>query len=73
MSGFRAWTLIDGAFREGAAVPVTDRGFRYGMSVFETLAIRGGKILFLREHLAALDAACAAAGFPLPKAHSLAA
>jgi hypothetical protein len=26
---------------------VTDRGFRYGMSVFETLAVRRGRILFL--------------------------
>ena len=63
MSGFRAWTLVGGAFREGAAIPVTDRGFRYGMSVFETLAVRQGKILFLHQHLAALKIACAAAGF----------
>ena len=46
MSGSRAWTLVEGSFREGACVPLTDRGFRYGMSVFETLAVRHGKILF---------------------------
>jgi branched-subunit amino acid aminotransferase/4-amino-4-deoxychorismate lyase len=63
VSGFRVWTLIDGAFREGASVPVTDRGFRYGMSVFETLAVRRGKILFLKQHLAALKSACGEAGF----------
>ena len=42
---------------------MSDRGFRYGMSVFETLAVRSGRILFLEEHLAALSAACKAAGF----------
>ena len=63
MKGARAWTLVDGSFREGADVPVSDRGFRYGMSVFETVAVRGGRMLFLNEHLAALGAACLAAGF----------
>jgi 4-amino-4-deoxychorismate lyase len=63
VSGFRAWTLVDGAFQEGAVVPLSDRGFRYGMSVFETLAVRRGKILFLEQHLAALGAACYEAGF----------
>ena len=73
MSEFRAWTLVGGAFREGADVPVTDRGFRYGMSVFETLAVRRGKILFLREHLAALKAACTAAGFQAGQTEALSA
>jgi branched-subunit amino acid aminotransferase/4-amino-4-deoxychorismate lyase len=71
VSGFRAWTLVDGAFREGAALPLTDRGFRYGMSVFETLAVREGKILFLSQHLAALEIACAEAGFHAEKAEAL--
>ncbi|HEY5707018.1 MAG TPA: aminotransferase class IV [Terrimicrobiaceae bacterium] len=71
MSGFRAWTLVGGAFREGAAIPVTDRGFRYGMSVFETLAVRKGRILFLHEHLTALKIACATAGFPAGKTEAL--
>ena len=56
MSGSRAWTFVKGTFREGAAIPLTDREFRYGMSVFETLAVRHGKILFLEQHLAALHA-----------------
>jgi branched-subunit amino acid aminotransferase/4-amino-4-deoxychorismate lyase len=71
VKGFRAWTLVNGTFQQGAAVPLTDRGFRYGMSVFETLAVRSGKILFLRQHLAALDGACAAAGFRADRAHAL--
>ncbi len=73
MSVLRAWTLVEGAFREGAAVPVTDRGFRYGMSVFETLAVRQGKILFLDQHLASLGIACAEAGFRMETADSLSA
>ncbi|MGB7839503.1 MAG: hypothetical protein WBL40_15485, partial [Terrimicrobiaceae bacterium] len=71
MSGVRAWTLIEGEFREGASVPVTDRGFRYGMSVFETLAVRRGSILFLNQHLDALKMACAEAGLRPGKAEAL--
>ena len=63
MKGVHAWTLVEGSFREGADVPISDRGFRYGMSVFETLAVRNRRMLFLEEHLAALSAACKAAGF----------
>jgi 4-amino-4-deoxychorismate lyase len=62
VSDTRVWTLVDGSFREGGKVPVTDRGFRYGMSVFETLAVRNCRILFLKQHLAALASACKAAG-----------
>ena len=53
-------------FREGADVPVTDRGFRYGMSVFETLAVCRGRKFFLEEHLQRLQRACAAAEFSFP-------
>jgi branched-chain amino acid aminotransferase len=61
------WTLRDGAFAEGAAVPVTDRGFRYGMSVFETIAVFEGRLLFWDEHLVRLHRAGAAAGFAVPE------
>jgi branched-subunit amino acid aminotransferase/4-amino-4-deoxychorismate lyase len=71
VSSARAWTLVEGSFREGADIPVTDRGFRYGMSVFETFAVRGGRILFLEQHLAALEGACEAAGFRPNKVDSL--
>jgi branched-chain amino acid aminotransferase len=61
------WTLRDGAFEEGAAVPVTDRGFRYGMSVFETVAVFEGRLLFWEEHLTRLHRAGNAAGFVMPE------
>ena len=67
MKGVDAWTLVEGCFREGADVPVSDRGFRYGMSAFETVAVRNGRMLFLEEHLLALSAACRAAGFKAEK------
>ena len=66
MTAPRAWTLSGGMFREGADVPVTDRGFRYGMSVFETLAVCRGRKFFLEEHLQRLQRACAAAEFSFP-------
>jgi len=37
-------------------LPLTDRGVRYGMSVFETIGVREGKPLLLPEHVALLAA-----------------
>lgn len=33
-----------------SGVPLSDRGFRYGQHLFETIAIRNGKVLFFEEH-----------------------
>jgi branched-subunit amino acid aminotransferase/4-amino-4-deoxychorismate lyase len=41
------------------------------MSVFETLAVRRGKILFLKQHLAALASACGEAGFRAQNSEAL--
>jgi branched-subunit amino acid aminotransferase/4-amino-4-deoxychorismate lyase len=71
VKGVHAWTLVEGVFREGADVPISDRGFRYGMSVFETIAVRNGRMLFLEEHLGALSAACKAAEFQAQTAHAI--
>ena len=46
---------------------MTDRGFRYGMSVFETVAVVEGRLLFWPEHRDRLLRACAAAGFAVPE------
>jgi len=40
----------------GKHISPLDRGFRYGWGLFETLAVRNGRILFAREHLARLRA-----------------
>ena len=58
-----ACLLGPAGFIAGAGLPLTDRGFRYGMSVFETIAIRNGTPLLLAEHLAKLAEAAATAGF----------
>src|SRR4051794_37908907 len=49
------------------SLPVTDRGFRYGMALFESIRVRHGRPLFFNEHLDRLRAACADRAFPLPE------
>lgn len=57
--------LRDGRFQSGD-LPLSDRGFRYGMSVFETIAILRGRPRLLDAHLARLAETVAAAGFLPP-------
>ena len=45
------------------AVPLDDRGFRYGMSVFETVAVAAGRPLFLEDHFERLRRASADRGW----------
>jgi branched-subunit amino acid aminotransferase/4-amino-4-deoxychorismate lyase len=49
-------------------LPVSDRGLRYGMSLFESLAVRNGRVEFLDAHLARLESACRQCGWPLDPA-----
>ena len=51
-----AWVRCGGVWLPDATLPLTDRGVRYGMSVFETIGLREGKPLLLAEHLALLAA-----------------
>ena len=46
-----AWRLQSGVWERCAGVPIEDRGFRYGMSVFETIAIHRGHAQFFEAHL----------------------
>lgn len=48
------------------SLPLADRGFRYGMSVFETVAVRDGRPLMLEEHLERLERAAGDCGGGLP-------
>ena len=52
----RAWLRCGSAWLPDATLPLTDRGVRYGMSVFETIGIREGQPLLLAEHLTLLAA-----------------
>ena len=54
-----SWIWEDGTFAPAASVPLTDRGFRYGMSVFESLRVTSGEPEFLEKHVARLVQACA--------------
>ncbi|MEI6278327.1 MAG: aminotransferase class IV [Verrucomicrobiae bacterium] len=58
-----SWSFQSGAWENGAAVPLDDRAFRYGMSVFETIAVVGGRALLLTSHLARLRRAAHARGW----------
>ncbi len=60
------WRWNGNEFTPCATVPIEDRGFRYGMSVFETVAILGGKPRFLAEHLFRLREATVRCGFDVP-------
>jgi len=61
------WTYGEGIWRDGAMVPLSDRGFRYGMSVFESFALRRGRVVFADEHMLRLRQAAEAAGFSFPE------
>ncbi len=58
------WLQTARGFRRVRGLPLSDRGYRYGMAVFETLRVDRGRVHFLREHLASLQNACALSGFP---------
>src|SRR6185312_4038779 len=55
---------IDGQPAE--ALPITDRGLHYGDGLFETLAVREGRIRRLDMHLDRLRLGCERLGFPRP-------
>ena len=59
-----AWLWNDSAFDSLTSLPVTDRGFRYGMALFETVRLFRGRPLFLAEHAEKLRAASAERAFP---------
>lgn len=49
-------------------VSLSDRGFRYGQHLFETVAARGGNYLFAKEHVHRLFKTAGHFGFPISKA-----
>lgn len=63
MNNTVAWIWSEEGFVPCEAVPVGDRGFRYGMSVFESLPVRKNAPLFLLPHYERLRHACAQTGF----------
>ena len=55
----------EGAFvtAGGTAVSANDRGLAYGDGLFETIAVRDGRLRFLEDHLERLSAGLAKLGF----------
>lgn len=62
---FRAWIWNGQAFEPEESVPLSDRGFRYGMSLFESVRVSRGVPEFWEGHTARLITACAEREFRL--------
>jgi len=60
------WKQRGSAWETVESVPLADRGFRYGMSVFETITVVAGRPLLLGEHLERLRRAAGTCGLELP-------
>jgi len=61
-----AWRFGPQGWFAQEEIPLSDRGFRYGASVFETLLLTRRGIMFLAEHTERFSDACAAlAGTPV--------
>jgi branched-subunit amino acid aminotransferase/4-amino-4-deoxychorismate lyase len=58
-----AWLWTENGFAAADTVPLTDRGLRYGMSVFESFPLRNGVPFFLCQHLERLEKSAAQVGF----------
>jgi branched-subunit amino acid aminotransferase/4-amino-4-deoxychorismate lyase len=61
----QTWLWNGSEFSPATSVPLTDRGFRYGMALFETVRVWNGRIEFWQPHKHRLLASCAERGFPL--------
>jgi branched-subunit amino acid aminotransferase/4-amino-4-deoxychorismate lyase len=64
----KSWSWNGDAFEAVDTVPLTDRGFRYGMSFFESLRVAGGEAEFFEKHLTRLLSACAEQDFVVDEA-----
>lgn len=65
---FKSWQWSDGLIRPAkTGVPLSDRGFRYGQHVFESVAVRGGVCLLAGDHLRLLGIAARHHRIPFPR------
>ena len=58
-----AWQWSGATFERCDTLPISDRAFRYGMSVFESIRISNSKPQHCAAHLERLREACASVGF----------
>jgi branched-subunit amino acid aminotransferase/4-amino-4-deoxychorismate lyase len=59
----KSWRWNGKKFVEAKSVPLTDRGFRYGMSLFESMRVTNGQAEFFEKHAMRLLSACAELDF----------
>jgi len=59
-----SWVWEEEAWRASGGVPLSDRGFRHGAGLFETIGVRAGRPLFWDDHLDLLCRSGDAFGFP---------
>jgi branched-subunit amino acid aminotransferase/4-amino-4-deoxychorismate lyase len=59
----KSWRWNGKKFVEARSVPLSDRGFRYGMSLFESMRVVNGQPEFFEKHLARMISACAELDF----------
>lgn len=64
----KGWQFDGGRWSETTSIPLTDRALRYGMSVFETIAVSDGNALLAAEHLALLEKNARTLLFPVGSA-----
>jgi branched-subunit amino acid aminotransferase/4-amino-4-deoxychorismate lyase len=68
MPEMNAWLWNGSAFEPVAGIPLTDRGFRHGMSLFESMRVAAGAVEFWPQHQQRILIACAERDFPMPEA-----
>jgi len=61
--------FINGESKEH--IEISDRGFQYGDGLFETIEVRDGLAVFLRQHLERLNSGCQRLYIPFPGAELL--
>jgi len=61
----KAWRWTGEVFEPATSVPLSDRGFRYGMSVFESVRVTKGEPEFWEKHAVRLIQACAERELPI--------
>src|ERR1700761_2206014 len=64
-ANMKSWHWTGTGYKACKTVPLTDRGFRYGMSVFESLRVNAGGPEFFDKHLVRLIQACAERDIPV--------
>ena len=63
----KSWRLSEDQWTTCSELPLADRGFRYGMSVFESIAVFGGRPLLFQPHEWRLQRAASDAGMSCPE------